>query len=107
MSWVRIPSLAPFFQSVGVVIDCPPFGFAPLEVADCLHPPPAARPVWPLGDRPRGRPYLQCLSLPRSARCDAWPRQKPAKSENRTGPQNRDFKSQGARLDGARVMQKD
>jgi len=31
---------------------------------------------------------------------------KPAKSENRTGPQNRDLKSQGARLNGAQVMQK-
>jgi len=29
----------------------------------------------------------------------------PCKSENRTGPQNRDLKSQGARLDGARVIQ--
>jgi|SRR5215467_9010710 len=29
---------------------------------------------------------------------------KSAKSENRTGPQNRDLKSQGARLDGARVI---
>lgn len=35
----------------------------------------------------------------------ALTRRKPAKSENRTGPQNRDLKSQGARLDGARVMQ--
>jgi hypothetical protein len=31
---------------------------------------------------------------------------KPAKSENRTGPQNRDLKSQGARLNGAQVTQK-
>jgi hypothetical protein len=30
---------------------------------------------------------------------------KPPKSENRTGPQNRDLKPEGARLDGARVMQ--
>ena len=32
---------------------------------------------------------------------------KSAKSENPTGPQNRDLKSQGTRLDGAQVMQKD
>jgi hypothetical protein len=31
---------------------------------------------------------------------------KPAKSENRSRPQNQDLKSEGARLDGAQVMQK-
>ena len=30
---------------------------------------------------------------------------KPTKSENRTGPQNRDLTSEGARLDGAQVIQ--